>query len=106
MISVSSSELVSGGEEKVEGPKYNLGRRRRITTMIKSGVPCLITLGIPWTKKEFIERAVDVHHPLLTGSIHSAVDSLKALFRILTLGPGAIRALRTEFISMVRRRAD
>ena len=36
LINVSSSELGSGGEEKLEDPKYNLGRRRRII-MIKSG---------------------------------------------------------------------
>ena len=89
------------GQEE-EGEHFFMGRRRREEALLASGCRCVLKVGVPWSKSDFVTIAAAVDHPILTASVATASDSLQAVFNILTLGPEAIRRKRKDFLDMLR----
>ena len=54
-----------GGEAEPhqDDPKFILGRKGRFLTLLKASGSVTLKVGVPWTKKEFVERAIEVEHP-------------------------------------------
>ena len=62
------------------------------------------TMGIPWSKEEFMERAKKVAHPFTTPPVPSEPDL--AVFQCITLGPDEVIAQREVWLKKWERRAE
>ena len=83
-------------------PRRGYGKSKRAMSLIRSGSPFTSKVGFPWAKDVFVNKALEIEHPLLSTSMATAGDSLGAMFRVLTRGVQATKDKRNEFVQLLK----
>ena len=70
---------------------------QRHKSLLESGSEVVLKVGLPWTCIDFVKLAQEVEHPLLSTSLATCTDNLRAIFNVLTRGPEETRKKRSDF---------